>query len=66
MYEYFHVKVAANAYLFLADFRLTPNTGTSSTAQRRRAGAMSAFCLCQQTAYGAILEYDLIFEQEKK
>ena len=46
MYEYFHVK-SPPMRLFLADFRLTPNTGTSSTVQRRKAGAMLAFCLCR-------------------
>lgn len=64
MYEYFHVKVAANASI-LGGFSLDPEY--RNIIDRAAEGwRYVGFLPVQQTLYGAILEYDLIFEQEKK
>jgi len=65
MYEYFHVKVAANASI-LGRFSLDPEYRNIIDRAAEEGWRYVGFLPVSQTAYGAILEYDLIFEQEKK
>lgn len=65
MYEYFHVKVAANASI-LGRFSLDPEYRNIIDRAAEEGWRYVGFLPVQQTLYGAILEYNLIFEQEKK
>ncbi len=65
MYEYFHVKVTANASI-LGRFSLDPEYRNIIDRAAEEGWRYVGFLPVSQTAYGAILEYDLIFEQEKK
>ena len=64
MYEYFHVKVSAN--LGLATVTLDPQYRTIIDRAAEEGWRYVGYLPVQQTTNGAILEYDLIFEQEKK
>ena len=65
MYEYFHVKVAANASI-LGGFSLDPEYRNIIDRAAEEGWRYVGFLPVSQSANGAILEYDLIFEQEKK
>ena len=65
MYEYFHVKVAANASI-LGGFSLDPEYRYIIDRAAEEGWRYVGFLPVSQSANGAILEYDLIFEQEKK
>lgn len=65
MYEYFHVKAAANASI-LGGFSLDPEYRNIIDRAAAEGWRYVGFLPVQQTLYGAILEYNLIFEQEKK
>ncbi len=64
MYEYFHVKVAANASI-LADLTLDPEYRNIIDRAAEEGWRYVGFLPVSQSVNGAILEYDLIFEQEK-
>lgn len=66
MYEYFHVKVAANASPMLARYSIDSEYQNIIDRAAAEGWRYVGFLPMQQTLYGAILEYDLIFEQEKK
>lgn len=66
MYKYFHVKVAANASPMLARYSIDPEYQNIIDRAAAEGWRYVGFLPVQQTLYGAILEYDLIFEQEKK
>ena len=66
MYEYFHVKVAANVSPMLARYSIDPEYQNIIDRAAEEGWRYVGFLPVSQTAYGAILEYDLIFEQEKK
>lgn len=66
MYEYFHVKVAANVSPMLARYSIDPEYQNIIDRAAAEGWRYVGFLPVSQTAYGAILEYDLIFEQEKK
>ncbi len=65
MYEYFHVKVAAKA-AFLGGFSLDPEYRNIIDRAAEEGWRYVGFLPLTQLSNGAILEYDLIFEQEKK
>jgi hypothetical protein len=65
MYEYFHVKVAANASI-LGGFSLDPEYRNIIDRAAEEGWRYVGFLPVSQSVNGAILEYDLIFEQEKK
>ena len=64
-YEYFHVKVAANASI-LGGFSLDPEYRNIIDRAAEEGWRYVGFLPVSQSVNGAILEYDLIFEQEKK
>ena len=65
MYEYFHVKVTANASI-LGGFSLDPEYRNIIDRAAEEGWRYVGFLPVSQSANGAILEYVLIFEQEKK
>ena len=65
MYEYFHVKVAANASI-LGGFLLDPEYRNIIDRAAEEGWRYVGFLPVSQSVNGVILEYDLIFEQEKK
>lgn len=65
MYEYFHVKVAADASI-LGGFSLDPEYRNIIDRAAEEGWRYVGFLPVSQSVNGAILEYDLIFEQEKK
>ena len=65
VYEYFHVKVAANASI-LGGFSLDPEYRNIIDRAAEEGWRYVGFLPVSQSVNGAILEYDLIFEQEKK
>ncbi len=64
MFEYFHVKVSAS--LGFATVTLDPQYRAIIDRAAEEGWRYVGFLPVQQTTNGAILEYDLIFEQEKK
>ena len=64
MYEYFHVKVAANASI-LGGFSLDPEYRNIIDRAAEEGWRYVGFLPVSQSVNGAILEYDLIFEQEE-
>ena len=64
MYEYFHVKVAAKS-AFLGGFSLDPEYRNIIDRAAEEGWRYAGFLPTTQTAHGAMLEYDLIFEREK-
>ena len=65
MYEYFHVKVAANASI-LGGSSLDPEYRNIIDRAAEEGWRYVGFLPGSQSVNGAILEYDLIFEQETK
>jgi hypothetical protein len=65
MYEYFHVKAPANASI-LGGFSLDPEYRNIIDRAAEEGWRYVGFLPVSQSVNGAILEYDLIFEQEKK
>ena len=66
MYEYFHVKVAANASPMLARYSIDAEYRNIIDRAAEEGWRYVGFLPVSQSVNGAILEYDLIFEQEKK
>ena len=66
MYEYFHVEVDANSTPMLARNSIDPEYQNIFDRAAAEGWRFVGFLRVQQTLYGAILEYDLVFEQEKK
>ena len=64
MYEYFHVKVAAK--VGFSAVKIDPEYRNIIDRATEEGWRYVGFLPVSQNAYGAILEYDLIFEQEKK
>ena len=64
MYEYFHVKVAAK--VSFSAVTIDPEYRNIIDRAAEEGWRYVGFLPVTQTANGAILEYDLIFEQEKK
>ena len=60
MYEYFHVKVAANASI-LGGFSLDPEYRNIIDRAAEEGWRYVGFLPVSQSVNGAILEYDLIF-----
>ena len=63
MYEYFHVKVSAKSAF--GSVMIDPEYRNIIDRAAEEGWRYVGFLPVQQTANGAILEYDLIFEQEK-
>ena len=64
MYEYFHVKVSAK--VGFSAVTINPEYRNIIDRAAEEGWRYVGFLPVQQTTNGAILEYDLIFEQEKK
>ena len=64
MYEYFHVKVAVK--VGFSAVKIDPEYRNIIDRAAEEGWRYVGFLPVSQNAYGAILEYDLIFEQEKK
>ena len=64
MYEYFYVKIKPTAGFF--SLTLDPEYRNIIDHAAEEGWRYVGFLPVSQNAYGAILEYDLIFEQEKK
>ena len=63
MYEYFHVKVSAKSTF--GSVSIDPEYRNIIDRAAEEGWRYVGYLPVQQTANGAILEYDLIFEQEK-
>ena len=63
MYEYFHVKVSAKSGF--GSVTLEPEYRNIIDNAAEEGWRYAGFLPTTQTAHGAILEYDLIFEREK-
>ena len=63
MYEYFHVKVSAKSSFGLVT--LDPDYHNIIDNAAEEGWRYAGFLPTTQTAHGAVLEYDLIFEREK-
>ena len=63
MYEYFYVKIKPTAGFF--SLTLDPEYRNIIDHAAEEGWRYVGFLPVSQNAYGAILEYDLIFEQEK-
>lgn len=64
MYEYFHVK--ASAKVGFSTVTIDPEYRNIIDRAAEEGWRYVGFLPVSQNAYGAIVEYDLIFEQEKK
>ena len=64
MYEYFHVKVSAK--VGFSAVTIDPEYRNIIDRAAEEGWRYVGFLPVSQSANGAILEYDLIFEQEKK
>jgi hypothetical protein len=64
MYEYFHVKLSTKSTF--GAFTIDPEYRNIIDRAAEEGWRYVGFLPVSQSANGAILEYDLIFEQEKK